>query len=107
MNENIFSNPFIFAGVLIIVLTIMFIFFYRPTIGRKTFIRSLFYMYVVTCGALYFHHRQLQLEFDSKLQSNLNIGLVTKEGSSEEAIIPLIGASQSEKPKVNFEDELI
>jgi hypothetical protein len=104
--ENIFSNPFVFSLLIVIVLNIMFIFFYRPKVGRKTFIRAFFYLYLACTTLVYFHHRQMQQDFDSKINSNLNLDLITREGSQEDIIVP-----QIEKVDLNFkpqlEDELI
>jgi hypothetical protein len=104
MDNNIITNPFVVAFVIVIVLNIMMLFFYQPKFGRKVFIRATFYMYIITTFMVYFHYRFMENYFQDKFKTGMNMSLLSKQGASEE-IQPTIDILKT--PENNYDDELI
>lgn len=85
-----FANPFLIASIIVIILNLMVFFFFKPQIGRKSYFRSLFYMWIITLTIMYLHHKAVDTKYKKKLEENVNMSLVSKEGMGEDMIEPVI-----------------
>ena len=101
-----FKNPFLMATIIVIVLNIMVYFFFSPSVGKKTYFRSIFYMWITTMIFMYIHNMAIMEEYKDKLNENLNLDLVNRTGSEFE-IKPDIKNNEVEGRGETNEDELI
>lgn len=90
--NSTFANPFIVAIIIVIVLNIMIFFFFKPgstkRVGRKTYFRAIFYMWLISTGILYLHHSAVDNDYKNKLAENMNLKLVNKTGGTHDELIP-------------------
>ena len=102
---ELYSDPYMLAISIIVVLNIIIFFMFQPEVPKKTYFRGFMYMSVVIISLTYLHHTALKNTYDSKLNQNLNMSLVSKVGNAEEEIQPNLTFA---KPIIEFtENELV
>ena len=92
--SNCCANPFIVGLIIIFVINIIIIFVpytgkNGKTISKKLF-RSSFYQYIFVIFVLYLHHNRIEYEYKQKYESDLKLDLISKTGSSEDMIEPVL-----------------
>jgi len=103
-----FTNPFIVAVAIVIVLNLMMYVLLRPKAKSKVYFRAIFYMWIVTTGMFYFYHSKVEEEMKKKLNTNLSMNIINKPVTDELAptmMTPTTGAS--EEFSVFTEEQLI
>ncbi len=103
------SNPFIVAIVIVLVISFMTLFFFKPQVGRKVFFRNTFYTWIIITGIMYLHHRTMFREYEAKLQTSSNLSAVARTTGAFEDLAPNLTAIEPKTEVINLysEDDLI
>lgn len=102
-----FSNPFIVSIVIVLVIILLIFFMLKPKAGRKTYFRSIFYMWLSILGIMYLHNNAINYGHKQSMNNNMNLQLINKTGSFEELTPTLDTPVKNHEPINIFEDELI
>ena len=101
-----FNNPFLISFIIVIVLNVMVYVFFRPAVKSKVYFRGIFYMYVVTTGIFYLHHKKMENDMQAKLNTNLAISDIS--GPTVGEMVPtIVGRSEDAPVDVFVEESLI
>jgi hypothetical protein len=99
------NNPFFVAFIIVFVLNIMVFLFYRPAVKAKIYFRSLFYMWIVTTGIFYLHHKKMEEDLKKKLDTAIGTSIVNRTQNLDQMIEPDITPKVGEGEAVNIWEE--